>query len=258
MTITAATGSSPLPTMNSTDLVGVLQQLVSTLSQLVQTLQAQATATATGGGAGAGVAQLASPMQSSPPATGGCGCGGAAGAIGGAAGAPRSTSLAETRARVAAAPVPGRPPSAAAPTTPPFPPTPGVTAAKGSRQYNAQVIAKVAREYGVDPVLAVADAIHESNLNAGNATGDGGTSFGLYQLHVNGELPADWNPGAPNHAKAFDPEANARIALARFRDLKGKYSGGELAFHAERPANEGAYVKAVEANYDEARRLLAS
>jgi len=151
------------------------------------------------------------------------------------------------------------PPTAAtpAPTSTHTPaPVAGVTAAPGTREYNAQVIAKVANEFGIDPVLAVATSIVESGLNARENTGDGGSSFGLFQLHMGGQLPKAWYPGQPDHAKAFDPELNAREALSRFRNNKDRYSGAELAFRSQRPANHDAYVKKVDSRFAEARALL--
>ena len=129
-------------------------------------------------------------------------------------------------------------------------------AARHSKQENALVVADVARKLGVDPVLAVATMLVESNGNNTNNTGDKGTSFGLFQLHVGGELPKDWYPGTPGHSNAFDPRKNAETALSRFAAKKNKYSGAELAYQSQRPANHDGYVAAVNARMAEARSLL--
>jgi hypothetical protein len=233
--------------------VSTLSSLVGVLNQLVQVLQAQAQAGTLGGGPGGaqqGAAQVGDPTQQtpsqSPAQAGGCGCGGASGALQG-----NAQQLSETKQDA-----PPTPPAPDNSKKPPSSPDTAITAKKGTREYNAQVVAKVAREFGVDPVLAVADAITESNLDNTNKTGDGGSSFGLFQLHKGGELPKDWYPGQPNAAKAFDPEANARVALSRFRALKGQYSGASLAYHAQRPADEAGYERSVNSHMAEARKLL--
>ncbi|MBC7643820.1 MAG: transglycosylase SLT domain-containing protein [Thermoleophilia bacterium] len=128
--------------------------------------------------------------------------------------------------------------------------------AQHSKQENARVVADVARKLGVDPVLAVADMLVESNGNNTEHTGDGGSSFGLFQLHEHGELPADWYRGKANHDRAFDPRANAEVALKVFAANKGKYSGASLAYHSQRPADQAGYERAVNAKMDEARSLL--
>ncbi len=62
------------------------------------------------------------------------------------------------------------------------------------------------------------------------AVGDGGTSFGLFQLHQGGELPAGWTP-----EQAFDPRANAEVALSVFAQQNGS-DPGQIAASAQRPA----------------------
>lgn len=114
-------------------------------------------------------------------------------------------------------------------------------------------IARVAAAKGVDPVLAVATALHESSLNP-QAVGDQGTSFGLYQLHRGGEL------GSLLPQQAYNPATNAAVALGTLAQYArgGWYaSPGALAAAAQRPANPAAYAQAVDALLPQARALLA-
>ena len=118
------------------------------------------------------------------------------------------------------------------------------------KQRNAQIVAEVAREKGVDPVTAVATMLVESGGNA-TAVGDKGTSFGLFQLHRGGEL------GNMTQQQANDPRTNAETALSEFARNKGKYSDpGQLAAASQRPANRQAYASKVDEAIPEARRLL--
>jgi hypothetical protein len=125
---------------------------------------------------------------------------------------------------------------------------------KHTLKQNAEAVAAVARKLGVDPVLAVADMLSEGVTNTN--IGDGGTSFGLFGLHEGGALPKAWYPGQPGHDNAFDPTKNATVALTRFAQLKGTYSGAELAYQSERPANHDAYIKAVNGHMKQARQLV--
>ena len=104
-----------------------------------------------------------------------------------------------------------------------------------------------AKKYGVDPILALADARYESGLNP-RAIGDKGTSFGLFQLHQGGEL------GKLTMAQAFDPTTNANRALAVFAQVAKRHpdwSPGQIALGAQRAdPNHGKYVAGVNAIYD--------
>ena len=88
----------------------------------------------------------------------------------------------------------------------------------GSSNYNERIsaakdIIAVARKMKVDPVLALATAMHESRLNP-RAVGDKGTSFGLFQLHRGGEL------GSLSRRQAFNASTNAGRALREFRAVE--------------------------------------
>lgn len=117
---------------------------------------------------------------------------------------------------------------------------------------NVRTVADVARQKGVDPTTAVATMLVESGGN-NRAVGDGGTSYGLFQLHRGGELPKGWGPN-----QAFDPRANANVALGEFARVQNSrgLSGGALAAAAQRPANPGAYARKVDANMGEASKLI--
>lgn len=120
-----------------------------------------------------------------------------------------------------------------------------------SKLANAAIVAEVAKEKGVDPATAIAAMLVESGGN-NKAVGDGGTSFGLFQLHQGGELPAGWTP-----EQAFDPRANAEVALSVFAQTKGHSDPGELAAAAQRPGDPAGYAVKVDENLDEAQKILA-
>lgn len=114
-----------------------------------------------------------------------------------------------------------------------------------AQQSNVQAIINVANKLGVNARLAVADSYHESGLSDA-ATGDNGSSFGLFQLHRGGEL------GSNTEAWARDPINNATRALTVFAANKDKYSDpGQLAAASERPANQPAYAAAVDALFND-------
>lgn len=107
------------------------------------------------------------------------------------------------------------------------------------------IIVAVAKHYGIDPYLALAAAKQESGWRY-NAVGDNGSSFGIYQLHRGGEL------GSLSPTQAFDPHTNAMVALKRFAEVKKahpNWSPGQIAAAAQRPANQAAYARSVDAIY---------
>jgi hypothetical protein len=116
---------------------------------------------------------------------------------------------------------------------------------------NARLIASIARQMGVDPALAIATAYQESGLR-NSATGDSGSSFGLFQLHRGGEL------GSHSAAWARNPIHNARTALSVFAQVQHqtRLRGGAEAAAAQRPADQAGYASAVNAGLGNARQLL--
>lgn len=106
------------------------------------------------------------------------------------------------------------------------------------------IVEKIATSLGVDPNLALATMKVESGGNP-TAVGDGGTSFGLFQLHEGGEL------GSMTAQQAFNPATNAQTALSQFAAVQAANptltDPGSIAAAAQRPANPGGY--AAEVNY---------
>ena len=123
---------------------------------------------------------------------------------------------------------------------------------------SAQVVAKVARELGVDPATAVSAMLVESGGNP-RAVGDGGTSFGLFQLHKGGELDYNIYNRSLTKEEAFDPELNARVALSVFKQNQDRYRDpGTLAARSQRPADQEGYAQMVNANLSVAKKLIDS
>ena len=115
---------------------------------------------------------------------------------------------------------------------------PGLTAIE-------QAIVGVAQAAGVDPRLALATASLESGFNP-TAVGDGGTSYGLFQLHQGGEL------GNLTPQQAFQPVTNAQVALGVIAQAQAANPGGDpgaIAAAAQRPADPAAYAAAVDSIY---------
>lgn len=143
-------------------------------------------------------------------------------------------------------------------------------------------IVGVSTKYGVDPILALATAMHESRLNP-HAVGDNGSSFGVFQLHRGGEL------GALTPGQAFNAKTNASVALREFRAVQhlsaaallNRFSRqirndptdrnathaeimrlmgtpGEVAAVAQRPGDPLGYARAVNKNYAAIAAKLAA
>lgn len=84
-----------------------------------------------------------------------------------------------------------------------------------SRQDVQSMIVNIAQQEGVDPSLALAVAQQESGFNP-SAVGDGGKSFGLFQIH---------QPSHPDYKGGTDPEANARYGIRYLRNLLDANNG---------------------------------
>jgi hypothetical protein len=69
-----------------------------------------------------------------------------------------------------------------------------------------KTVVEVAKEKGIDPVLAVATMLVESGGD-NRAVGDGGHSIGLFQLHDQGQ------GAGMSSADRQDPRRNAEVAL---------------------------------------------
>lgn len=118
---------------------------------------------------------------------------------------------------------------------------------------NVKTVVEVAKEVGVDPKLAVAMMLVESGGD-NRAVGDGGTSFGLFQLHKGGML----TDAGLTKEQAFDPATNAKVSLGNLAKIDQNYSDpGKAAAASQRPAEPGEYAKKVNASMDEAAELIA-
>lgn len=84
-----------------------------------------------------------------------------------------------------------------------------------------------------------------------DAVGDGGRSHGPFQMYDQGR-----GYGVPI-AKRRDPVFSTNSALAEFRRFQSRgYSGPELAYAAQRPADRSGYIRKISAALPEARRIL--
>lgn len=96
---------------------------------------------------------------------------------------------------------------------------PNVSAPRVSANTNARdiqsMIVRVAKEEGVDPAIMLAIAQQESGFNP-NAIGDGGKSFGLFQIYSSAH---------PDYKGGTDPEANTRYATRLFKGLLNQNNG---------------------------------
>lgn len=106
-------------------------------------------------------------------------------------------------------------------------------------------IAQAASEAGVPYDLALATAMAESGLNP-TSVGDHGTSFGLFNLHIGGELTAC----NLTQAEANDPLTNARCAMQGFVAARNANPGivsnpGAWAAAAQRPYDPSGYAVRV-------------
>ncbi len=115
---------------------------------------------------------------------------------------------------------------------------------------NVKIVADVAKQLGVDPATAVADMLVESGGN-NKAAGDGGHSIGLFQLN-----DAGGEGTGMTVAERQDPRHNAEIALSHFAKASAGGDPGQVAYNAERPKDEAAYVAKVDATLPQARDLL--
>lgn len=77
------------------------------------------------------------------------------------------------------------------------------------------MIVRIAKEEGVDPAIMLSIAQQESGFNP-NAVGDGGKSFGLFQIHSSAH---------PDYKGGTDPEANTRYATRLFKGLLNQNNG---------------------------------
>ena len=92
--------------------------------------------------------------------------------------------------------------------------TPRVSANTNAKDIQSMIV-RVAKEEGVDPAIMLAIAQQESGFNP-NAVGDGGKSFGLFQIYSSTH---------PDYKGGTDPEANTRYATRLFKGLLNQNNG---------------------------------
>lgn len=114
----------------------------------------------------------------------------------------------------------------------------------------ARRIAAAAPGSRFDPLL-VATAIVESNLTP-TAAGDGGRSHGVFQEYDLGR-----GAGIPVSGRRDVGAATSR-AYREFSSMAGRYSGAELAYRAQRPADRAGYLRKIQAALPLAQQLLGA
>jgi len=118
-------------------------------------------------------------------------------------------------------------------------PSPGGNIKLNPQQISEESIIQAGQKLHLTPeqiIGGLAVAKNESGYNP-YATGDNGTSFGLFQLHENGALPSSWTP-----QKAYNPNENAYYSLQQaFKGAPENMTAAEaqdwMTTHFERPAN---------------------
>lgn len=94
-------------------------------------------------------------------------------------------------------------------------------------------ILNAAQKHGVDPWVALGLAYGEGGLNYGSV-GDGGTSFGPYQLHMGGALPSGETAAWANSPAGIDYAVRQIASVVGTRTGRAGISAGVISF--ERPA----------------------
>lgn len=89
-----------------------------------------------------------------------------------------------------------------------------VSANTNARDIQSMIV-RIAKEEGVDPAIMLSIAQQESGFNP-NAVGDGGKSFGLFQIYSSAH---------PDYKGGTDPEANTRYATRLFKGLLNQNNG---------------------------------
>jgi hypothetical protein len=109
------------------------------------------------------------------------------------------------------------------------------------------IIQQYAPRYGLDPRAVAAISMNESGGRF-HAVGDNGTSFGPWQLHVGGALPAGrgaaWASSLPGILYAL-----RTMAASGARGLHGQAAVSAIARDFERPADPGAEIRTALSYY---------
>lgn len=104
-----------------------------------------------------------------------------------------------------------------------------------------QLIRRYAKQYNVGPWAAMAVAMAEGGLRWG-AVGDQGTSFGPFQLHRGGALPAGKGAAWANSPAGIE-YAIRRMAESGAAGLRGRAAINSIVRNFERPADPDAEIK---------------
>jgi murein DD-endopeptidase MepM/ murein hydrolase activator NlpD len=100
--------------------------------------------------------------------------------------------------------------------------------------------------------LLLATALVESGGNPYGKPGDSGRSWGAYQEYDLGR-----GKGLTPKQRQ-DPVGSTKRAWREFSSLAGRFSGPELAYRAQRPADRADYLKKIAAALPQAQQLLGS
>lgn len=104
-----------------------------------------------------------------------------------------------------------------------------------------------AQQLGLDPRAVLAVASVEGGLRTG-AVGDQGTSYGPFQLHRGGALPAGKGAAWANSPAGLD-YALQRMAASGARGKSGRAAVEAIVRNFERPANPGAEIQKALGHY---------
>ena len=108
-----------------------------------------------------------------------------------------------------------------------------------------QLISALAQRYGVDPRAALAIASVEGGFNG--SVGDNGTSFGPFQLHEGGALPAGRGNAWANSPAGIQYAMQHIAGVAR--GLHGRAAVSAISSRFERPANVPAEIAKAMGRY---------
>jgi len=109
----------------------------------------------------------------------------------------------------------------------------------------AQLIRQLALRYNVDPNAALAIASVEGGFNG--AVGDGGTSFGPFQLHEGGALPSGRGSAWANSPAGINYAMQHIASVAG--GLRGRAAVAAISSRFERPANVPAEIAKAMGRY---------
>lgn len=124
------------------------------------------------------------------------------------------------------------------------------------------LIVREARRQGLDPAAVLAVAAGEGGIRYG-AVGDGGTSFGPFQLHWQGAMPKKyWGNAAASQAFANSPAGIAyalrQMSKAGASGLRGPAAVETIIRKFERPADPATSVRNALRRYGQFQTMVDS